>query len=367
MHDTTKSWRCPQDIGLGARRVPGIRLVEQCQFGFAGSFVTQKSYFAKPYSYPGRSDRRFGGIANVHGLSVFDSVYTAVVASPLPHGSPLWIEYCETKGSVRLLNSNIHTRVGSVRLKRRFRSRCGSLQLLKPRTHVLTLSTSSGITVFTVWTVDFQDGQQVATPTSQSSSFVSRGKIQKARWTETIDDGQGPDCSKVSSLKESNSRRIVSENSCHSNRRSPEKTCSIAGAGMQDRSLCSANKTAGFRTSTQTIRLGVDQSAGASACMMKIRPQAGSPRGVGWSFPESVRQVEFSPAVEANLIRAVFDREHAAQVTVSAAENKLEHSQQEFHKSCARWRRSQLPLASSQHNRDRTLDRARAIAQSAAP
>jgi hypothetical protein len=101
--------------------------------------------------------------------------------------------------------------------------------------------------------------------------------------------------------------------------------------------------------------------------MMKIRPQAGSRRGAGRSCSERIRQVEFLSAVEANLIRSVFDREHTAEMTVPAAENKLEHSQQEFHKSCARWRRSQLPLASSQSSRERTLARARAIAQSAAP
>jgi hypothetical protein len=69
----------------------------------------------------------------------------------------------------------------------------------------------------------------------------------------------------------------------------------------------------------------VDQSAGASACMMKIRPQAGSP-SVGWSCSVSVRQVEFSSTVEANPVCAVFDREHTAEVTVPAAKNKLESS-----------------------------------------
>jgi hypothetical protein len=60
-----------------------------------------------------------------------------------------------------------------------------------------------------------------------------------------------------------------------------------------------------------------------------------------------MRQIEFPSTVEANLVRAVFDRKHTAEVTVAAAKNKLEDVQQEFHKSCARWRRSQLPLASS--------------------
>jgi hypothetical protein len=108
-------------------------------------------------------------------------------------------------------------------------------------------------------------------------------------------------------------------------------------------------------------------STGASACVMRIRPQAGGRRGICRSCSKRVRQVEFSPTVEADLVRAAFDREHTAEVTVAASKHKLENVQQEFHKSCARWRRSQLPLASSQSSRERTLARARAIAQSAAP
>jgi hypothetical protein len=80
-----------------------------------------------------------------------------------------------------------------------------------------------------------------------------------------------------------------------------------------------------------------------------------------------MRQIEFASTVEANLVRAVFDREHAAEVTMPAAKNKLEDTQEKVHKSCARWRRSQLPLASSHSSRERTLARARAIEQSAAP
>jgi hypothetical protein len=78
-------------------------------------------------------------------------------------------------------------------------------------------------------------------------------------------------------------------------------------------------------------------------------------------------QIEFATTVEADLVCAVFNGENTAEVAVPAAENKLEHSQQGFHKSPARWRRSQLPFASSQLSRERTLARARAIAQSAAP
>ncbi len=81
----------------------------------------------------------------------------------------------------------------------------------------------------------------------------------------------------------------------------------------------------------------------------------------------SIREVEFPPAVEANLIGAVLDGEHTAEMSVSAAKDKLEYTEQNPHKSCARWRRSQLPFASSHSSSERTLARARAIAQSAAP
>ena len=39
----------------------------------------------------------------------------------------------------------------------------------------------------------------------------------------------------------------------------------------------------------------------------------------------SVRQVEFSSTVEANFVRALFDREHAAEVSVPAAKDELEN------------------------------------------
>jgi len=80
-----------------------------------------------------------------------------------------------------------------------------------------------------------------------------------------------------------------------------------------------------------------------------------------------IRQVEFPSTVETDLVGAVFYREHPTEVTMAAAENKLENAEEYFHTSCARWRRSQLPLASSHSRRERTLARARAIAQSAAP
>jgi len=81
----------------------------------------------------------------------------------------------------------------------------------------------------------------------------------------------------------------------------------------------------------------------------------------------SIWQIELLPTVEADLVCAVFDREHTAEVTVPAAKGKLENPKQWFHQSRVRWRRSQLPLASSHSSRERTLARARAIAQSAAP
>jgi hypothetical protein len=112
---------------------------------------------------------------------------------------------------------------------------------------------------------------------------------------------------------------------------------------------------------------GEDQGVGPSACMVRIRPEAGGRRSVGRSGCKRVRQVEFPSTIEADPVRAVSDREHTTQVTVPAAKNKLEETQDQFHKSCARWRRSQLPFASSQSSSERTLARAKAIAQSAAP
>jgi len=77
-----------------------------------------------------------------------------------------------------------------------------------------------------------------------------------------------------------------------------------------------------------------------------------------------VRQIEFPSTVEADLVCAVFNGEGAAEVTVPAAEDELENRRQ-FHKS--RRRRSQLPLASSHSREGRTLIRAKAIEQLAAP
>jgi hypothetical protein len=41
-------------------------------------------------------------------------------------------------------------------------------------------------------------------------------------------------------------------------------------------------------------------------------------------LPLRVGQVEFRSTVEADLVRAVFDGEHTAEVTVAASKNKLE-------------------------------------------
>jgi hypothetical protein len=101
--------------------------------------------------------------------------------------------------------------------------------------------------------------------------------------------------------------------------------------------------------------------------MVRIRLQARAHRNDRPFWHLSVRQVKFPATVEANFIRAVFNREHAAEVTMPAPKDKLEDVHQEFHTSCARWRRSQLPFASSHSRSERTLARARAIAQSAAP
>ena len=44
---------------------------------------------------------------------------------------------------------------------------CGSPQFFKPLAYVLPPVPSTRIAVFTVWTVDSQEGQQVTDPTSQ--------------------------------------------------------------------------------------------------------------------------------------------------------------------------------------------------------
>jgi hypothetical protein len=106
---------------------------------------------------------------------------------------------------------------------------------------------------------------------------------------------------------------------------------------------------------------------GVSTYVMRVRLQGRAQRNGRPFWRIRIRQVEFPSTVETNLIRSVFDREHPAEVTVAAAEDKLKSHKKHFHKSCVRWRRSTLPFASSHSSRERTLARARAIAQSAAP
>src|ERR1700675_3961311 len=92
---------------------------------------------------------------------------------------------------------------------------------------------------------------------------------------------------------------------------------------------------------------------------------------IGNAQPYGVHQspgiLKFLSTVQADLVRPFLDREHGSPFAVMASEGKLEHLQEWFHKSSVRFRRSQLPWASSQSSRERTLARARAIEQSAAP
>jgi hypothetical protein len=48
-----------------------------------------------------------------------------------------------------------------------------------------------------------------------------------------------------------------------------------------------------------------------------------------------LRQVKFPAAIETDFVGAMLNREHAAQVTVTASENELKYGQQ-FHKSWTR-------------------------------
>ena len=76
---------------------------------------------------------------------------------------------------------------------------------------------------------------------------------------------------------------------------------------------------------------------------------------------------EFVTTLEADLVRSFLDRDNAAQFVVVTAEGKLVNPKQQSHKSSARCRCSQLPFTSSQSSSERTLARASAIEQSAAP
>jgi len=89
-------------------------------------------------------------------------------------------------------------------------------------------------------------------------------------------------------------------------------------------------------------------------------------RRVAGSNDRSFRTLKLPSALEADLVRSALDGEYATELAVPAPEDEFENPQQRIHTSCAR-RRSQLPLASSHSSRERTLARARAIEQSAAP
>src|SRR5271157_1325265 len=65
--------------------------------------------------------------------------------------------------------------------------------------------------------------------------------------------------------------------------------------------------------------------------------------------------LEFLATLQADLIRSFPDGEHSAALAVTAPEGKLKDPKQRCHKSSARCRRSQLPWASSQSSRERTL------------
>ncbi len=160
----------------------------------------------------------------------------------------------------------------------------------------------------------------------------------------------------------------------------------IVGRGLRMRAAKSASTAPGY-----TLRR-IDHDRDRGACLSKIAhndnlaqrignkgsrrgksgpeprvsPQPGANGHAGAHRRGSTRQIEFPRTVEADFVRAAFDREHAAQVTVAAVKN-TQHIEKPLHRSIARCRRSQLPLASSHSRRERTLARAKAMAQSAAP
>ncbi|MGC2329375.1 MAG: hypothetical protein WA604_21875 [Candidatus Sulfotelmatobacter sp.] len=81
-------------------------------------------------------------------------------------------------------------------------------------------------------------------------------------------------------------------------------------------------------------------NTGVSARIAKLDHRAGVQRSIESRAIEShgcvrVRQIEFPSTVEADLICAVFDCEHTAEVTVPAAKDELKNRRQS-HKSCAR-------------------------------
>jgi len=70
--------------------------------------------------------------------------------------------------------------------------------------------------------------------------------------------------------------------------------------------------------------------------------------------------------IEADLVRPPVDREDPAQVTVTAAKDELDYTPQTVHRPRSRLR-LQIRFPSGQFSRLRTLLRAKALAQSAAP
>jgi hypothetical protein len=75
---------------------------------------------------------------------------------------------------------------------------------------------------------------------------------------------------------------------------------------------------------------------------------------------------QFLSTFEADPVGPPLDGENATQAAVTASKRRLQNPAQRFHKSRARLRSQEL-LASSQSSRERTLARASAIEQSAAP
>jgi hypothetical protein len=80
----------------------------------------------------------------------------------------------------------------------------------------------------------------------------------------------------------------------------------------------------------------------------------------------SIRQSKFVSTIEADLVRPLFDGEHATHMAVMTAKRELDDPMERVHRSWSRLR-SQVPLASSQLSKVVTLALAKAIEQSAAP
>src|SRR5271154_6688782 len=102
----------------------------------------------------------------------------------------------------------------------------------------------------------------------------------------------------------------------------------------------------------ETIRVrrleSEDKSAEGSVQNGDSRPR-GNQRSVEPQRRIRIRigQVEFPAAIEAHAVGAVLDGEYSAHVLMAATKEKLKNPEHAVHKSCARCRRSQLPLVSS--------------------